>query len=67
MSRYRHFKGNLYEVITEACHSETGEALVIYRRVKEKEDGTHETWARPYDDFHGMHESGVKRFVEVDE
>lgn len=58
---YKHFKGNLYEVICEAKHTETGEVFVIYKRA----DGTPGIWARPYDEFHGYHETGVKRFEKV--
>ncbi|MBZ6067223.1 DUF1653 domain-containing protein [Aeromonas schubertii] len=39
---WRHYKGGLYEVLTEARHSERDELLVIYRSV---EDGT--CYARP--------------------
>ena len=31
VGRYRHYKGQTYTVIVVAQHSETGEALVVYR------------------------------------
>ena len=41
--RYRHFKGNEYEVLGMATHSETFEPMVIYRALY----GTHNLWVRP--------------------
>ena len=29
--KYRHFKGNEYELLFVATHSETGEQMVVYR------------------------------------
>jgi hypothetical protein len=33
IGRYRHYKGNDYEVIGVARHSETEEELVVYRKL----------------------------------
>ena len=48
--KYQHFKGNIYEVLCTATHSETGETLVVYRAV----GAIAKVWARPvkmwYDD-----------------
>lgn len=41
--KYRHFKGNLYEVIGVANHSETMEPMVVYRALY----GEHGLWVRP--------------------
>lgn len=30
---YRHYKGGEYRAIAEATHTETGEAVVVYRRI----------------------------------
>ena len=41
--RYRHYKGNDYEVIGVARHSETEEELVVYRKLY----GDGSLWVRP--------------------
>jgi len=40
---YRHFKGNLYEVIGTALHSENREPMVVYRALY----GEYGLWVRP--------------------
>lgn len=40
---YRHFKGNLYELIDVAYHSETLEPMVVYRALY----GERKLWVRP--------------------
>jgi len=59
-AKYRHFKGNEYEIIAVACHSETMEELVIYKSLS---DGT--IWARPKSMFIGK-AGNVRRFIKLD-
>lgn len=40
---YRHFKGNRYELLGVARHSETQEPMVVYRALY----GEHGLWVRP--------------------
>jgi len=40
---YRHFKGNLYEALFLATHSETREPMVVYRALY----GEHALFVRP--------------------
>ena len=47
--KYRHYKGNDYEVVDLVCHSETLEWLVLYKRLYERNGP--ELWVRPYTMF----------------
>lgn len=44
---YRHFKGQMYQAIAVATHSETGEAMVVYQQLY----GGFRVYVRPYDLF----------------
>ncbi len=44
---YKHFKGNEYEVIDVALHSETQEEYVVYRALY----GERKLWVRPISMF----------------
>lgn len=64
LGTYRHYKGNLYEVIGFAQHSETLEAMVIYKALY----GARGTWVRPLSMWENLIEvngKAVKRFELV--
>ena len=66
IGKYRHFKGNEYEVLYIAKHSETQEELVVYRALY----GAGEVWARPKSMWNEQVERDGKtfqRFTYIDE
>ena len=66
LGKYRHFKGNEYEVLYLAKHSETCEPLVIYRALY----GDGGVWARPLSMWNEQVERDGKisqRFTYIEE
>lgn len=62
--RYRHYKGNLYEVLGIARHSETLEPMVVYRALY----GEGGLWVRPlamFTEIIECHGQSVPRFEKV--
>ena len=63
---YKHYKGNIYEVMMIAQHSETEEWMVVYKALY----GEQGMWVRPYDMFVSKIEIEgvmVDRFAKVDD
>ena len=61
LGTYRHYKGNMYEVIGFASHSETLEEMVIYVALY----GERKTWVRPlamWEELVEVNGEKVKRF-----
>lgn len=64
---YKHYKGNIYEVIGIAKHSETLEELVVYKATYQK-DGEN-LWVRPkvmFEEIIEINGVEVKRFEKID-
>jgi len=51
---YRHYKGNIYQWIDSAKHSETLEDLVVYKSLYTGEFPYGQIWVRPYHMFFEM-------------
>ena len=63
--RYRHYKGNEYEVLYTAFHSETLEEMVVYRALY----GEGHVWVRPavmWEEKVVTEKGTVKRFEKID-
>ncbi len=64
LGKYKHYKGNEYEVIGIAKHSETQEEFVVYKALYGKND----LWIRPRQMFESEVEvdgKKSKRFEEI--
>lgn len=57
--RYRHYKGNIYQIIALAKHSETVEDMIVYQSEK-----TGDIWVRPAKMWNEVvDDSGTLRFT----
>jgi hypothetical protein len=63
---YKHYKGNIYEVIGVAKHSETLEEMVVYKATYQPEGQN--LWVRPLKLFLEtiiVNKQSVKRFEKI--
>lgn len=63
---YKHYKGNVYEVIGIAKHSETLEDMVVYKACYQKEGEN--LWVRPlkmFTDYVLIENKKTKRFSKI--
>jgi hypothetical protein len=62
--KYRHYKGNEYEVLDIVTHSETDEKMVLYKMLY----GDYSLWVRPLDMFNEevtVNGKTVQRFQKI--
>ncbi len=64
LGKYKHYKGNIYEVVGISTHSETLEQMVVYKALY----GDKKLWVRPatmwFDDILVENQT-VKRFTYI--
>jgi len=68
--RYQHFKGNFYQVLHIAKHSENEEWMVVYLPLYDNELGQRDVWVRALSMFDETIERDgktFKRFTYVDD
>ena len=51
LGQYQHYKGNFYEVVGTARHSETLEGMVVYKALYRSKFGKNSLWVRPLEMF----------------
>ena len=65
LGKYKHYKGNEYEVLAIATNSETLEKMVVYKALY----GDGEIWVRPlymWDEIVDVNGKAVKRFEFIE-
>tara|TARA_B110000881_G_C18210908_1_gene334255 strand:- start:92 stop:313 length:222 start_codon:yes stop_codon:yes gene_type:complete len=70
MGKYQHFKGNYYQVLYIAKHSENEEYMVVYQPLYDNKEGIRDIWVRPLNMFDEVIErEGIKlkRFSFIEE
>ncbi len=58
---YKHYKGNMYKIIAFARHSETGEDMIVYQSLKNKD-----VWVRPKSMWNEEINENTLRFTLVE-
>ena len=68
--KYQHFKGNYYQVLHIAKHSENEEYMVVYLPLYDDAQGNREIWVRHlamFDETIERNGKNLKRFAYVNE